>query len=70
MWGCLTFCKMIDQRGLISQRAIIKCLCRFYVNSWVYNLLDLMSKIRVKSIEIEFIQFKFKDDFKDTPIST
>ena len=22
LWGCLTSCKMIDQRGLISQRAI------------------------------------------------
>ena len=29
-----------------------------------------MSNIRVKSKEIEFIEFKFKDDFKDTPIST
>ena len=45
-------------------------MCRFCVNSWVYNLLDFMSNIRVKSKEIEFIEFKFKDDFKDTPIST
>ena len=29
-----------------------------------------MSNIRVKSKEIEFIEFKFKDDFNDTLIST
>ena len=53
-----------------SSKSYIKCMCRFCVNSWVYNLLDLMSNIRVKSKEIEFFEFKFKDDFKVTPIST
>ena len=29
-----------------------------------------MSNIRVKSKDVEFIECKFKDDFKDTPIPT
>ena len=56
---------MIDQRGLINQRAIQRvyvgcerpeCLHRFWVNLRVCNLLDLMFNIRVKSKDIEFIE--------------
>ena len=36
----------------------------------VCSLLDLMSNIRAKSKDFEFIEFTFKDDFKEIPILT